>query len=270
VGARLPSVGLPSHPPQDFLQPPSRSAARPTPPGLDVPDGLWIEPSPGGHLLLCQPQPEPSGSDPPREAVPFRNEPRSESGFDRRPAPRQGRALVPLPRCHRFRVATQPLGKGSLRQPQVHPSPANPFPERPWLMRIAPWEYTRSTPKEAEIAERQRNGAGAAGSGIRAGAAAARRPTSRSTTRASADRCWIGSISRSRCRRSRHASCTQPPPESPARPSGHACSRRGDINTREAEAPAQRSSTSRQRQAGSFNSSTSAWWETALTSRRKV
>ena len=118
-------------------EPLGRPAMRPMPPGLDVADGPGIQSGPGRHLLLGEPQPEPGGSDPPWKSVPLRNEPGSKGGLDGRPAPRQGLALVPLPRCHRFRIAIQPLGKGSLRQPLVQPAPADLLTKRQGLVRIA-------------------------------------------------------------------------------------------------------------------------------------
>ena len=91
-------------------------AAWPIPSSLDVPDDVGIQSDPGRQLLLGEPQPEPGGSDLPREAVPFRNEPGSKGGFDHRPAPGPGLALPPFPRRDRLRAAARPLGKWSLRQ----------------------------------------------------------------------------------------------------------------------------------------------------------
>ena len=107
---------MPSREAQSLPEALRRPAARPIPSGLDVPDGAGIQADPGRQLLLGEPQPEPGGSDPPREAVPFRNEPGSKGRFDDRPAPGQGLALAPFPRRDRLRAAAQPLGKGSLRQ----------------------------------------------------------------------------------------------------------------------------------------------------------
>ncbi len=168
---------------EDRRQPLGSPPARPMPPGLDVPNRPRIEPGTGSDLLLRESQPEPGGPDPPREAAPFQDEPRSEDRLDRWPPPGQWLALAPFPRRDRLRPAALPLGKGSLRQPQVHPSLAYALPERPGRLRVTPWEHTRSAANKAEIAERQRNGASAAGSDIHAGAASARRPISRSTTR---------------------------------------------------------------------------------------
>jgi len=153
------------------------------PPGLDVVDGPAIEPSPFRQLLLGESQPEPGRPDPPRQTVPFRNEPRAKDPLDGRPTPGQGLALAALPARDRLRPATQPLSKGSLRQPQVHPPLADPLPERPRLVRMTPWELTRPRATDPQIAERQRNGVAVVGSGTRAEAASARRPRSRSTTR---------------------------------------------------------------------------------------
>jgi hypothetical protein len=75
------------------------------------------------------------------------------------------------------------MGKDSLRQAQVHPALADSLVERVRGKQITPWEYTRSAPTEAEVAEGQRNGASAAGSGIPNAAAAARRRRSHSIMR---------------------------------------------------------------------------------------
>lgn len=152
-----------------------RPATRPMPLGLDIADGPRIEAGPVGHLLLGQPQSEPGGPDPPRQAVTFRNEPGSEDRLDGWPAPSQGLALVPLQGRDRLRVAAQPLGKGSLRKPQVHPRPADPLTERPGLARITAWEYSRLWSSQPQAGKWQRNGVAVDGSGIRDAAAAARR-----------------------------------------------------------------------------------------------
>ena len=160
-----------------------RPAARPMPPGLDVPDRPRIEPGPGCDLLLGQPQAEPGRPDPAREAVSFRNEPRSQGRLDGRPAGGQGFREASLPAGHALVPATQLNREGSLRQSPVHPALADPLTERPRLVRITSWEHTGSTPHEAQIAERQRNGVAVVGSDIRDAAAAARRRRSHSIMR---------------------------------------------------------------------------------------
>jgi hypothetical protein len=132
------------------------------------------------QALLGESQPKPGSPGPPWETVPFRNKTRSEDRLDSWPAPRQGLALVP--RRDRLRPAAQPVGKGSLRQPSIHPSLADSLSERVRGKRITPWEHTRSRAADSQVAERQRNGVAAAGSGIRDGAASARRRRSRSIT----------------------------------------------------------------------------------------
>jgi hypothetical protein len=61
-----------------------------------------------------------------------------------------------------------------LRQAEVHPPLPDSLPERPRGERVTLWEYTRSRAADPQVAERQRNGASAAGWGIPAEAVGAR------------------------------------------------------------------------------------------------
>lgn len=167
-------------PDQPLQSPPGRTVAA----GFRVADRPGVETSPRRHLLLGQPQPEPGGPDPPRQVVPFRDEPRAEDPLDGRPAPGQGVALAPLPRCNRLRPAAQPRGEGSLRQPEVHPALADSLPKGKRQVGITPWEYTRSASRQPQAGKRQRNGASAAGSGTPSAAANVRRRTLHNITRA--------------------------------------------------------------------------------------
>jgi len=184
VGARTAHPApIPSRQAQNLPKALRRPPARPIPSGLHVSNRPGIEPGKGGQLLLGEPQPKPGGPYSYLEAVLFRSEPGTEGGFDGRPAPGEGLAFVLLPCRHRLQAAAQPMGKDSLRQAQVHPALADSLVERVRGKQITPWEYTRSAPTEAEVAEGQRNGASAAGSGIPNAAAAARRRRSHSIMR---------------------------------------------------------------------------------------
>jgi hypothetical protein len=70
-----------------------------------------------------------------------------------------------------------------LRQPPIHPPLADSLTERVRGKRITPWEHTRSRAADPQVAERQRNGASAAGSGIPNADASARRLISHNITR---------------------------------------------------------------------------------------
>jgi len=136
--------------------------ARLVPAGLGVPHGSWVHPGLPSQFLLRQPEPEPGGPDLAREPVAFGNEPGAEYLLDRRPAAGQGLTPVPFPGRDRLGPATQPLRQGSLRQPEVHPAPADPLPEGPGLVRITPWEHSRFRPAEPQAGKWQRNGEGSA------------------------------------------------------------------------------------------------------------
>jgi hypothetical protein len=98
-------------------------------------------------------------------------------------ARRQRLTLFPLPGRHARVPTTESLGKDLLRQREIHPTLADALTQRSGGIRMTSWEFKRSTADEAEIAERQRNGAPAAGSDTPFAAVAAGPPRSRNTPR---------------------------------------------------------------------------------------
>ena len=132
----------------------------------------WVSPRRGPGSPAYPGRPFGSERDPPRGRL--RSPATAGPGARSRPAPHAATVSGQQPSRAR---------KGSLRQPPVHPALADSLTERPSLVRITPWEHTRSRAADPQVAERQRNGVAAAGSGIPDAAVAARRPRSRSTTR---------------------------------------------------------------------------------------
>jgi hypothetical protein len=163
----------------------SRQGAGPVNPDVPfhVADGPDVHARALRQGLLSESQPEPGSPGPSWETVPFRDGSNPEDALDRRPAGGQRLREVLLPPGDALVPAAQPLGKGSLRQPSIHPSLADSLSERVRCKRITPWEHTRSRTTDPQVAERQRNGVAVDGSGIRSAVVAARRPRSRSIMR---------------------------------------------------------------------------------------